>query len=248
MQKGYRGIYDSKRAEPYRISRSKVELFKQCERCFWLECKKGIKRPPGFPFNINSAIDELLKREFDGLRALGEPHPIMLEYGLDGVIPFTHKDLDRWRENFVGIEYFDEGLGLILFGAVDDVWQNRQGELMVVDYKSTSKKGEVSLDAPWQDGYKRQMEFYQWLLKKIGFKVSPKGYFVYANGDGDAAGFYNVVQFKTKLIEYLGNDSWVDPTLARVKEALDSNEIPKYNPECEYCRYVAERLKLQWGK
>ena len=46
------------------------------------------------------------------------------------------------------------------------------GELIVVDYKATSKDGEVTLDAPRQDGYKRQMEFYQWLLRCNGFTVS----------------------------------------------------------------------------
>ena len=38
------------------------------------------------------------------------------------------------------------------------------------------------LDADWQDGYKKQIEFYQWLLRGNGFKVSDTGYFVYCNG------------------------------------------------------------------
>ena len=32
-----------------------------------------------------------------------------------------------------------------------------------------------TLDKEWQNGYKRQMEFYQWLLRKNGFKVSNIG-------------------------------------------------------------------------
>ena len=44
--------------------------------------------------------------------------------------------------------------------------------LIVVDYKATSKNSEVNLDAEWQIGYKRQMEFYQYLLRNNGFKVS----------------------------------------------------------------------------
>ena len=36
---------------------------------------------------------------------------------------------------------------------------------------------------------KRQMEIYQWLLRKNGFKVSDTGYFVYANGITDARSF-----------------------------------------------------------
>lgn len=245
---GYRGVFDSGNLEPFRISRSKIDLFLNCERCFWLEVRKGIKRPPGFPFNINSAIDELLKREFDVYRSEKKPHPIMTQNELSGVIPFEHEDIEIWRENFTGIQYFDEALNLIIFGAVDDIWVNEAGELIVVDYKSTSKKSEVTLDADWQIGYKRQMECYQWLLRKIGFKVSDTGYFVYANGDSGAEGFFNKMDFNTKLIEYVGDDAWVEPTLTKLKACMLSEEMPKFGANCEYCKYVGERLKLSWGK
>lgn len=245
---GYRGIFDPDNPEAFRISRSKIDLFLNCERCFWLEVRKGIKRPPGFPFNINSAIDELLKREFDAYRKEAKAHPIMIENELVGVIPFEHEEIEVWRENFTGIQYFEEKLNLIIFGAVDDVWVNEAGELIVVDYKSTSKKSEVTLDADWQIGYKRQIETYQWLLRRIGFKVNSTGYFVYANGDSSAEGFFNKMDFNTKLIAYTGDDSWVDETLVKLKKCMESDEMPKFGKSCEYCQYVGERLKLTWGK
>ena len=64
-QIGYRGIYNKKTKNPFRISRSKIELFTECQRCFWLETVKGIKRPNTAPFLINAAVDQLLKSEFD---------------------------------------------------------------------------------------------------------------------------------------------------------------------------------------
>ena len=48
-----------------KISRSKIDLFLECPRCFYLDVVKKIKRPPGFPFNLNNAVDMLLKKEFD---------------------------------------------------------------------------------------------------------------------------------------------------------------------------------------
>lgn len=48
-----------------------------CPRCFYLDRRLGIARPPGFPFNLNSAVDALLKREFDRYRAQGVAHPMM---------------------------------------------------------------------------------------------------------------------------------------------------------------------------
>src|ERR1044071_5791092 len=86
--------------KPFKVSRSKIELFMQCQRCFWLDVRLKVKRPDGPPFNINKAIDELFKKEFDAYRLRGEPHPIMVEHKLD-TIPYTHEKLDDWRETFV---------------------------------------------------------------------------------------------------------------------------------------------------
>ncbi|MEI9966803.1 MAG: hypothetical protein WDN67_04185 [Candidatus Moraniibacteriota bacterium] len=42
--------------------------------------------------------------------------------------------------------------GFLFSGGVDDVWVAPDGELIIVDYKATSKDGEVTLDAEWQGG------------------------------------------------------------------------------------------------
>ena len=114
--------------------------------------------------------------------------------------------------------------------------------MIVVDYKATSKKGEVSIDADWQDGYKRQIEFYQWLLRGNGFKVSDTGYFVYCNGIKDEESFKNRLNFKVKLIPYTGNDQWIEPTLKSIKQCLLSNKSPAPHQDCELCKYVESSL------
>jgi len=60
-----RKLFDPDSDKPFALSRSKVELFQDCPRCFYLDRRLGIARPPGFPFNLNSAVDALLKTEFD---------------------------------------------------------------------------------------------------------------------------------------------------------------------------------------
>ena len=142
----------------WRLSRSKIALFLECARCFYIDNKLGVARPPGFPFNLNSAVDFLLKKEFDVHRANGTKHPIHEQYGVDAV-PFAHADIDVWRENFKGIEFKHPATGFTIAGAVDDVWVNPKGELIVVDYKSTSKDAKIeSLDEEWHDGYKHQIK------------------------------------------------------------------------------------------
>ena len=61
MVKRTRNIYNPKSEQPFKLSRSKVDNFVSCPRCFYIDRRLGVGHPPGFPFNINSAVDELLK-------------------------------------------------------------------------------------------------------------------------------------------------------------------------------------------
>ena len=221
----------------WKLSRSKIDLFMECPRCFYLDNKLGIKRPPGFPFNLNSAVDALLKKEFDIHRAKNKVHPLLKSYGVD-LVPFQHEMMDEWRENFKGVRFEHEKTGLMITGAIDDVWVDKKGVLYVVDYKSTSKNEKIeALDQDWQIGYKRQMEIYQWLLRQNGFKVSDTGYFVYCNGITDKEAFDAKLEFEVTLIAYDGNDGWVEKAILDADKCLKSKKIPKTGEECDYCDY-----------
>ena len=234
--------------EPFKVSRSKIELFMQCPRCFYLDTRLKIKRPSGPPFNINKTIDELYKKEFDMHRAAGTPHPIMADNQLKAV-PYQHADLNKWRHNFTGVEAIHKPTNLHVFGAIDDVWANEDGELIVVDYKATSKQSGVSIDSDWQISYKRQMEVYQWLLRQNGFTVSDTGYFVYTNARIDVEGFGDQLQFVTKLIPYTGNDGWIEPTLQKMKACMENDDMPPVGTAamggpCDFCEYAKARTGL----
>ena len=237
-----RNLYDPQGKEPYKLSRSKIELFIECPRCFYLDRRRGIGRPEGFPFTLNKAVDELLKKEFDIHRANSEPHPLMEHYSIDA-IPFAHRDLDTWRKNFVGVQYLHEATQFIITGAVDDIWINPAKELIVVDYKATSTTKKITLDEEYRQGYKRQMEIYQWLLRRNGFIVSDTGYFVYVNGRTDRSAFDGKLEFDLHLLPYKGNDTWVEKTLFQAHLCLESNTIPRSWPQCQYCRYTAAVMR-----
>lgn len=239
--------YQPGQIAPFKVSRSKIELYMQCPRCFWLDTRLKITRPNSPPFNINKAIDELLKKEFDTYRVKGEPHPLMLEYKVQA-IPFVHANLDQWRENFVGVSTLHEPTNLHVFGAVDDLWVNPDGEVIVVDYKATAKEKDVDINSEWQMSYKRQMEVYQWLLRANGFTVNNTGYFVYCNGRLDLDGFNNKVEFRTKVIPYTGSDTWVEPTLLKMKECMEG-DMPEVGTAamggpCDFCTYARARTEL----
>ncbi len=229
-------IFDPQTNKSFKLSRSKIDLFMECPQCFYLDRRLGVGRPPGFPFTLNSAVDTLLKKEFDLHRKEKTPHPLIKEFGVDA-IPYQDERMDTWRNTFKGIEYLHEPTNLLITGAIDDVWTNPERELIIVDYKATSKESEVNLDAEWQRGYKRQMEIYQWLFKQNDFKVSPVGYFVYCNGDTGKPYFDKKLEFNIKIIPYKGDTSWIEKTLFDIKECLLGNKIPEMNPDCDYCNY-----------
>ena len=131
-----RNIYNPNSSELFRLSRSKIDLFLNCPKCFYLDRRLGVGQPPGYPFNLNSAVDALLKKEFDIYRSKGQAHPLMVEAGLDAV-PFNHPQMDLWRNSLSGgITYAYPDTNLLLTGGVDDIWINRQKELIIVDYKA----------------------------------------------------------------------------------------------------------------
>ncbi len=231
-----RGLYNPSSTEPFRLSRTKIESFLKCPRCFYLDRRLGVGQPPGFPFALNAAVDHLLKKEFDLHRAGKTTHPLMRAYEIKA-IPFDHPKINIWRENFKGVSYLHSETNLEIFGAVDDLWINEQSEIHVVDYKATSKDSEVTLDAEWQQGYKNQAEIYQWLLRHNGLKVSDVAYFVYVNGQRDREAFDGRLEFDIKIIPYVGDDSWVEGKIVEAHQCLLATTLPDPAPDCDYCLY-----------
>ncbi len=240
-------LFSSQSESSFRLSRSKIDLFLECPRCFYLDRKLGIGRPPGYPFTLNSAVDTLLKKEFDIYREKQAPHPLMIENNIDAV-PFKHKEIDIWRNNWKGVQYLHEPTNLLITGAIDDVWINSQNQLIVVDYKATAKKKEVTLDADWQIAYKRQVEIYQWLLRRNGFKVSDISYFVYCNGNTRAKAFNNKIEFRIKVIPYKGDDGWIEETIKNMHHCLSQNIVPEMGQDCDYCAYKKASSKVEGWK
>ncbi len=227
-----------------KLSRSKLELFTECPRCFWLDRKQGIKRPPPAPYTINNAVDYLLKQEFDVHRGKGTRHPIMEKHSIDAV-PFQHDDMNKWRHNFTGVQFHHQATDFTITGAVDDVWINPNKELIVVDYKATGANQHQIYDS-----YRRQMEIYQWLLRSNGFQVSDTGYFVFArvskaggfalpaadSGEGEIMGR---LSFNLFVEPIKGDDSWIEDTIQRAKKTFDLEKAPEASPTCGYCAYRA---------
>ena len=225
---------------PFRISRSAISLFLECPRCFYLDKKIGLGRPSMPGFSLNMAVDQLLKNEFDILRKNGESHTLMQKYDIDAV-PFNHPDFPAWRDDIyqrVGAYFIHKKTNFKICGIIDDIWINPKKELLIVDYKATSTSKEISLEDEYKKGYKIQMEVYQWIFRKMGFQVNKTGYFVFANAGKNRPKFDGRLEFALSILPYQGNDDWVEPIIFKIKECLESNQIPKISESCAYCGYI----------
>jgi hypothetical protein len=234
---------------PHNLSRSKIDLFCQCPRCFWLDKKHGVAQPSGAQFVLNNLVDALLKKEYDTYRQKQEIPPFLESLGIKA-IPFAHSQIDIWRDSRKGgIHYVHEATGLCLSGAVDDVWQLPSGELAIVEYKAKATGNEITLEPKKKkDGeivktdryllsYRRQIEFYQWLFRQNGFKVSNTAYFLFANAHKERDAFKDQLTFESVLITHVGDTSWVQPTLEVIALCLSNDTLPDAAIDCDYCKY-----------
>ncbi len=229
-----------------KLSRSAVEQYLNCKRCFVLTYKYKV-RLNMLPFTLNIAVDNLCKNEFDQYRKKQKPHPLFIKHNIDAV-PFKHPDMDRWRNNFQGISYIDPDINVNFYGAVDDVWEKPDGELILSDVKTTSKN-----KFDWEDvwnrfdypkSYKRQLEMYQWLFRKNGFKVSNTAYLLYYNGLKNESMFNQVLKFESHLIKIECNDAWVSQVLIEATNLLKAEEYPKGSISCDTCSYLKKRWDI----
>jgi hypothetical protein len=258
----HRGTYKPEHPEPYEVSRSQIQSFKNCPACFWMNRVKGIKFP-GMPgFLLNTATDTLLKKDFDKYRELQQPHPFMERHGLGHLVPYKHDDFETWTKSLqLGLRTYHEPSNLIIGGGLDDVWHDpKTDEIFIVDYKSTAGRRnedltdlqEITLIGAYKEAYKRQMDMYQWIMRQNGFNVSKTGYFVYVNGDQhfedgmleDDIDKANM-KFNVQLLSHEADDSWVEAAIMKLKDCLHQEDCPphsesgfgpKGDKQCEYAQ------------
>lgn len=221
-----------------KISRSGLKLFQDCPRCFWLDVHHKIKRPPGFPYTLSSAVDFLVKQEFDKYRRAGTLPPVLARHFPDAKL-YNGPELPVWRENFKGVQYFDEDLNAMLYGAVDDVLEFADGSLAVIDYKSSGSR-EIRI----YDDYQKQMEIYSWLLGQNGFKTHPEAYFVFYQVDKSGGGFQNVLPFIEQLKAVRVNKDWVADVFEQAVTVARRDSPPEIETMCEHCMYVQKAGKF----
>lgn len=226
-----------------KISRSRLENLYKCKLCGYLEIKHDIK-PPSIPFTLNIAVDGLLKRDFDKFRKTGEVPPVLEKLGKK-FVPFNHPDLEIWRDTRSGVERTDSESGIKMYGAVDDLWVNEEGEIVIVDYKATAKASPVrSLGtASYHNSYRRQLDMYAWLVEGQGLKVASSAYLFYVTARKEADQFLGRLEFDPALIEHKIDQSWISGFLKQTGTVLDG-PMPEPSHDCAHCQYREKAMSI----
>lgn len=209
-----------------------MNLYYECPLCFYLEKAMGIRRPQPYPYALNAAVDVLLKEEFDKYRKKKELHPLLVANNVPAKLFADQKLLDKWRNNFEGIRYYDPTLDATIFGAVDDVLEFSDGKLAPLDYKSTG-----SAVPKVYDRFQLQLDVYTYLLEKNGYKTIRKGCLAFYVVDKEN-GFEDKLPFK-KEIQMIDTDPTYVQGIFAEAVALLRGPMPKdHSPDCQYGRWL----------
>lgn len=231
-------LYKNKTSDIFKISRSNIQSYLECPKCFYLESVHGIKKPAGFPLPINMAVDSILKNEFDHYRAQGREHPEVKQILNLNLKPFNEDQFFDWRKNAC---VYHKETNFNIFGKLDDVWINEDKQkLYLADYKSgavsTTKKFEL------HESFRNQMDIYLWIAKQLDPRFQEISFFYYKKlKKGD---FMNESNFVTEIVEYPADDRWVEEIIVHLKRDLDNTQPPNSHSECKHCHYSSKRLEL----
>ena len=214
--------------KPLKLSRSKLDAFLHCQRCFWLEVH-GKAPPIDMAMGVYNVLDSIQKRYYDRYRNDGLP-PLLKDK-----IPLKLADANLVEKLRSGVSFDDEKLKAVLWGKMDDCFVDGKGRLVVMDNKTSSS----GPNEEYEEGYRFQLDVYGYLLMKNGFKVAPYGYLVYYIPDKESD-FNNGIKFKVETRKFKLDANRILDIFRRAVETAREKKPPARHEECEMCIWMHE--------
>lgn len=214
------------------LSASKLNVMRDCERCFFDINTLKIERPRGIFPGLPMGVDRVMKRYLDSFRGSLPPE---LSGKINGVFWGTQREIEKLRNWRSGLQALIvvHGTTVKLIGALDDLIQEVDSTFSPYDTKTKS-------DLPKDDGaiyYQGQLDIYTLLLRENHFPSSGKAYLDYwfpVLCEGGSLTFEHALYtLKTNA------DAALD-VIGRAVLILNG-ERPGTNSACEYCRFAEQR-------
>jgi CRISPR/Cas system-associated exonuclease Cas4 (RecB family) len=218
------------------LSPSRMNLFFECPRCFWLRVNEKVKRPSGpFP-SLPSGVDEAVKEHFDGFRERDKVPPEIQECSEDDLRLYEDQEfLEKARSWRTQPKWTDPETKAVLRGGVDDLMRNSEGEIVVLDYKTRGYPPKEENGAP--DYYARQVNLYNLILRENGYETADYGLILYFYPDGFEENGEFVFHTEVRRVEID-----MDEAKSMVRDAVDTleGEIPEHADDCDYVDWSPE--------
>lgn len=209
----------------YKLSPSNLNLLEECPRCFWLRMVKKIKRPSGPMSSIPIKMDSIIKHYFNKYRDIGQLPPI-IEGKITGCLAVgMPKTLKSELDN-----------GFTLWGRPDEYIKLKDNNIVTLDHKTKSREPDDI-----HPSYQLQLDVYSFLLKAMGYDTTNKAYLAFYYPD--ECDFHNGMPFFCKIIEIKTNPSRAEKLVDKAYNTLNG-EIPDYNENCEYCRWISDNAQI----
>lgn len=229
----------------YSLSASKLGIFKDCPRCFYLHVVHKVERPRGIFPSLPGGMDRIVKSHMDLYRG---DMPPKLRGVVPGVLWGSVDEINKlrnWQSGMKPIIQTPNGsVGLI--GALDDLaFHVHDGTYSPVDAKT---KGNAVKDGDTEKYYGHQADLYALMLRETGRPPSGKAYFwnfwpdsiACSNALGQSPGpISTLFDQRTIVIDAIADRAY--ELLCKATELLRSNIVPQASLTCEYCVYATKR-------
>ena len=202
-----------------KLSASRLNLLRECPRCFWLAIVENLRRPAGPMSSIPIKMDSIIKQYYNTYRAQNELPPI-LGSQIHGQLAVNMPVTLQWQVD----------KDTILWGRPDDYFMFQSGATVPFDHKTKSK-----LPDEIHPAYQLQLDVYSYLLRMNGFKTINKGILAfYSPNNGD---LHNGMPLQCTVREVITDPKHVLSMICKARNLLKKS-IPEPGEHCDFCKWL----------
>jgi hypothetical protein len=234
-----------------RLSKSTLEEYVRCPRCWWLSKTQNLKVPDGIRAGVPMGIDRVLKGHYDAHRAAKTVPPELVGKIPGGLYPgdrMSLADMRNWRKGLaVAVGPYE------LSTAFDDLLYNPATKLYnMFDAKSKAK---LTNEEDTMRYYQTQADAYDLALNANGYPTDGWGYFAYYSPLNVAplpvvqdVPEHTVVPFtwNCQVVRIRVDHARIRDLVARAGKCLEG-KLPDPSENCLTCAYIDARTSYLKG-
>lgn len=224
----------------YELTPLLLNLYQDCPRCLWAQIHEKVQMPSGGNFFISAGMGLALKRYADGYRLKGELPP-ELKNQIEGVFLPDQNLLKKWRDQKSCLNFTDQETGMKFSGMLEECIVREVDGEKVYTPLNFKTRGFDQKEESHDQHYQLQLDCYDLLLQKNGYKTSGTGYLVYYSPQQVREN--GMIEFTVQVIQLVTEHARAANLIREVTEVLNG-AIPKPEESCEYCAWGNAAIQL----